>query len=331
MTKFNENDLTFDSLLSYPLTTTENMKGFAIDDFDLDGKTDIIYSATMGSVYVLENEHSDNYSISWQGNIGISNAYLLFKTNDFDKNGKPEFWVGGEDLSEGFTKLVCFESLGNNSYFQAATIKLLGLASLNVSNGIGIDVDNDFNDELFVKVGNYCLIIKFTGSSNNHNYEVYYFYKADNVVQSADMVQFPYDYRPSIVMSMYESNNGNRRDFSHILRHQQTTDLKDENTKIINDYKIFRNYPNPFNPSTNVSFWLSQNSEVSIIVYNLLGEEVITLLSNPLNKGEYKIVWNGNDKYNQSVPSGVYFISLKARSTSTDSQIQKTLKSVLLK
>lgn len=90
-------------------------------------------------------------------------------------------------------------------------------------------------------------------------------------------------------------------------------------------YALFNNYPNPFNPSTNIKFSIPERSRVKIRVFNSLGEEIITLLNNTLERGEHSIVWNGKDKNNKTVPSSVYFITMEAKN------FRKTIKSVLIK
>ena len=70
-------------------------------------------------------------------------------------------------------------------------------------------------------------------------------------------------------------------------------------------------YPNPFNPSTTISFSVANdNCPVSIEVYNLKGQKVRTLLSSSLPKGKHSVVWNGKDDANEIVASGVYFIRM---------------------
>ncbi|MDD3235664.1 MAG: choice-of-anchor J domain-containing protein [Candidatus Cloacimonetes bacterium] len=72
-------------------------------------------------------------------------------------------------------------------------------------------------------------------------------------------------------------------------------------------------YPNPFNPSTTISFSIAQdNSPVSIEIFNLKGQKVSTLLNTQLSKGNHSIVWSGKDDSNHSVASGVYFIKMNA-------------------
>jgi flagellar hook assembly protein FlgD len=93
----------------------------------------------------------------------------------------------------------------------------------------------------------------------------------------------------------------------------------------VQGYALFNNYPNPFNPSTNIKFSIPERSRVKIRVFNSLGEEIITLLNNTLERGEHSIVWNGKDKNNKTVPSSVSFITMEAKN------FRKTIKSVLIK
>jgi alpha-glucosidase (family GH31 glycosyl hydrolase) len=77
--------------------------------------------------------------------------------------------------------------------------------------------------------------------------------------------------------------------------------------KISGDFRLYQNYPNPFNPVTTIEFTIPQTGFVSLKVYNLLGEEVATLLSASLLSGSYKYEWNA-----RGLASGVYFYRLDA-------------------
>ena len=70
---------------------------------------------------------------------------------------------------------------------------------------------------------------------------------------------------------------------------------------------IAGNYPNPFNPSTKIIYTISELSKVILKVFNLLGEEVTTLVNEEKIAGNYSIEFNA-----ASLPSGVYFYQLKA-------------------
>ena len=78
------------------------------------------------------------------------------------------------------------------------------------------------------------------------------------------------------------------------------------------------NYPNPFNPSTNIKFSLKDDSKVSLIIYNIRGQKVKTLVNDNMQAGYHSIVWNGRDDNGKSVSSGVYFNSFDAADQTGD-------------
>lgn len=78
------------------------------------------------------------------------------------------------------------------------------------------------------------------------------------------------------------------------------------------DYELENAYPNPFNPTTTINYTLPINKEISLIVYNQLGQKITTLVDNrQQNAGTYQVVWNGTNSYGKKVASGVYFYMLK--------------------
>jgi len=323
--KFNKRLLTFDSLISYPTIDNEYIAGFTIGDFDMDGKTDIIYASEYGNIYALEYEGKDKYSINWQGNSSVWNSHINFKTNDIDRNGKPEFWIGGEDFPNSVTRLVCFETDGNNSYHPVAEIEFPGLLSVFGMDGTGIDVDYDGKEELYIHNGNAIIILKFTGSPNNPDYQIYFFRNFNLLVDAAKIYQFPNQNYPSIVLSMNQNEDRRFRVFSWVFKHYLLTEVKEEIPESIQGYDLLNNYPNPFNPATNIRFSIPERSGIKLNVFNSLGEEIITLLNNVLERGDHSIAWNGIDKNNKAVPSGIYFITMEAKN------FRKTIKSVLIK
>lgn len=80
---------------------------------------------------------------------------------------------------------------------------------------------------------------------------------------------------------------------------------------------LYNNYPNPFNPETTISFSLKEAGQVKLNVYNLKGQLVATLVDARLPEGSHKIVWNGKDRNNRSVASGVYFYRMQAANFSS--------------
>ncbi len=72
------------------------------------------------------------------------------------------------------------------------------------------------------------------------------------------------------------------------------------------------NYPNPFNPTTNIAFSIPEANTVQLIIYNQLGQHVTTLMDRPLQAGDYEIAWQGLDAKGKPVSSGLYFYRLVA-------------------
>lgn len=82
------------------------------------------------------------------------------------------------------------------------------------------------------------------------------------------------------------------------------------------------NYPNPFNPTTTISFNLSSESDVSLSICNIKGQKVRQLVKDQLTAGKHMVEWNGKDSNNKSVASGIYFYKI---STSKDTDMRKML------
>lgn len=77
-------------------------------------------------------------------------------------------------------------------------------------------------------------------------------------------------------------------------------------------FEIFANYPNPFNPTTTISYAVPEQSGVKLTVYDILGNEITTLEEADRSPGNYQVQWNGNEKSGHSVSTGVYFCSFQA-------------------
>ena len=86
----------------------------------------------------------------------------------------------------------------------------------------------------------------------------------------------------------------------------------DDEAPIANEFELHGNYPNPFNPSTNIKFSTEKFSDVSVTIYSLLGQKIQTVHSGELSPGTYNIMWYGVDSDNNRVPSGVYFYEVKS-------------------
>jgi len=101
---------------------------------------------------------------------------------------------------------------------------------------------------------------------------------------------------------------------STLLKYDKTVGVKEEKPVLVTSFKVFQNYPNPFNSTTQIKFEIPVSGLVSLIIYNLLGKEVVMLLNEEKRQGAYTINWEGKDNYGRELGSGVYFYQLKAGS-----------------
>ena len=135
----------------------------------------------------------------------------------------------------------------------------------------------------------------------------------------------------------FESINNNessitRTDFlNNILQWFTTaTNVNTDNNLVINAYALSQNFPNPFNPSTNIEFSIPVNSTITLTIYNLLGQAITELVNEEMNSGNYSVIWNGEDRNGVKVSSGIYLYKMRAKGT-TGKEFQQTRKMVLLK
>ena len=84
--------------------------------------------------------------------------------------------------------------------------------------------------------------------------------------------------------------------------------------------RLYPNYPNPFNPSTKISFTLPQAESVKLDVYNYIGQRIETLFNKPMNAGYHEVEFNA-----QNLPSGIYFYRIET------GEFQNVKKMILLK
>jgi FlgD Ig-like domain len=99
--------------------------------------------------------------------------------------------------------------------------------------------------------------------------------------------------------------------FDNISVNPLVTSVEEDDTDLADGYYLEQNYPNPFNPETKIAYQLASSGFASIIIYDLLGREIKTLVSKEHPAGSYTVTWNGADELGNSVPSGVYLYSLK--------------------
>jgi hypothetical protein len=96
----------------------------------------------------------------------------------------------------------------------------------------------------------------------------------------------------------------------------------DDSSSLPREFILNDNFPNPFNPQTNISFNIPISGSINLTVYNITGQRVATLVDGYQHSGEHNVKWNGLDGSGNQVSSGIYFYSLKMdASTITKSMV----------
>lgn len=109
-----------------------------------------------------------------------------------------------------------------------------------------------------------------------------------------------------------------------------SSSIDGEDPNLPESYSLEQNFPNPFNPITNIKFSIPNSANVKLTIYNLLGESVNVLLEKELQSGSYNVIWNADDQFGRKVSSGVYFYELRA-SSEKGSDFNQIRKMILLK
>ncbi len=123
------------------------------------------------------------------------------------------------------------------------------------------------------------------------------------------------------IVAEQNSMSGSRLWFDDIrVTNSQVIGIKQNKIPVINQFALFRIYPNPFNSRIRIKFDILHPMPVRLEIFNIRGQRVRTLLKKILAKGSYSFIWNGCDDQGKLLPGGLYLVRLK---TSGQSHTQK--------
>jgi len=96
------------------------------------------------------------------------------------------------------------------------------------------------------------------------------------------------------------------------FENQETSAIDDNhNINIVGEYILHQNYPNPFNPSTKIAFNIPRTDNIKLVIYDILGHKINTLVNAKMNAGHYTIEWNGRNNNGKLVSTGIYLYQLQ--------------------
>lgn len=124
-----------------------------------------------------------------------------------------------------------------------------------------------------------------------------------------------------------------RGDAENVLVWRFTTGMTniDDDLHTPETTQLIGNYPNPFNPETNISFFLEEESLVTIEIFDIKGAKIASLINEHYQSGYHSLKWSGKDDNNNHAGSGIYFYRMNSSSINNSQVYTKTKKMILLK
>jgi carboxypeptidase T len=186
-------------------------------------------------------------------------------------------------------------------------------------------IENSGAGELFyfvsdsLPVGQDWLVISgFLGTiESGSQVDISYLYNRNNLIQGNNY---------SGIINIVSNDPDERFETIQINVHYENPNSIDDNVLIPLTTELHQNYPNPFNPETAIGYQLSANSHVVLKIFNMLGQEINTLVNTQQSAGSYKYTWSGLNSTGIKVASGVYYYQLF-----TDKGFSETKKLLLLR
>jgi hypothetical protein len=91
-----------------------------------------------------------------------------------------------------------------------------------------------------------------------------------------------------------------------------TTGVTKRDENMVDVFTLRQNYPNPFNSSTTIEYDLPKAGHIRLVIYDLLGRQIRTLIDTQQPPGHFRTTWNGSDQFNHPVSTGMYFCRMEA-------------------
>jgi hypothetical protein len=324
MRRFIVNGDTVDTLVKIQ---DDSFSRFVEGDLDGDGFPEIAAGHVGGHLCIFEYD-GNSYKQVYFDKMPTHNMYQIAITNDINQNGKNELIVMG-NYDGG--PIYWLESDGNNSYsvIRKDFINYGGVISILLPMTMyNQDIDLDGKDELVFRGGSLIWILKFNSLENKWDMLLYLNVNRDydDMWGNGHNRSFPglitnvtfFDVDNDADNDMFVSTDENLTLFFesnlNVLGIENLSEFSPRN------YFLSQNYPNPFNPITTINYSVPNTSYVSLIVYDVIGREIKTLVKGEKLPGNYNVQFDGSD-----LSSGVYFYVMKA------DNFNDTKKLVLLK
>lgn len=300
---------TFGSKVDFP--TGGYPSAVVVGDMNGDGKTDIAVANTISNnVSVFCNRaltgRIDFSSLAPKVDFAVGYAPTTIVIADIDGDGKPDLAAG----NQGGNSVSVLRNTGTLGIISGASFVPSVSFSVGMSPyGLAVgDVDGDCKPDLATANygSNSVSVLRNTshpGAINTSSFSAAVDFATANRPISVTIADVDNDRRPDLEVACFYA------DLVSVIQNASTVVGVHQEKSELFRFRLSQNYPNPFNPTTTIAFSLGLPGFVSLKVYDVLGRQVATLVSQKMEAGEHSVEWIA-----QTQTSGVYFYRLQAGS-----------------
>jgi hypothetical protein len=289
-------DNSYESLQRVPLGVSEG-GDFAVSDFDLDGKMEIAMGSVNGEFYIFEAVVPDSFGLATILSGTEANAYDGTLLRDGNQNGRDELVYGGPIPWRGYQEYAMYESTGDNQFeiVWRDSIYDFPLGDPILRAG---DLDADGIEELVIYTEDANQILKWFPETG---FRCVWRGLAFSGIQ------------------VFDTDGNGRAEIwcggpTHVYEFDHLVSIDELQEPLPQEVRLYQNFPNPFNASTTITFFLAGATSVTTVVYDLLGNRIAVLAEGMYAPGIHQTHWNGETTAGNIAASGVYFYQLQAGS-----------------
>ena len=269
--------------------------GTAWGDYDNDGDLDLY----------VGNHTQNNFYYSNTGD----GTFTKITSGDFVANGGNTFGVSAADFNRDGSLDIYVSNISNqNNYFYQndansnhwTIISCLGMASNRSAIGTRVSVKATIDGISHWQTRE----ISAQSGYNSQNDFTAHFGLADALMIDSIRIEWP-----SGVVDVHTSLAADEQ--ITVVEGGGVTGLSDAENILPEAFSLHQNFPNPFNPETIIRYEIPVAANTELTIYNVIGQEVKTLVHQIQAAGVYEVVWNGRNNLDQPVPSGLYFYRIR--------------------
>jgi hypothetical protein len=292
--------------------------GIDVRDFDNDGNMEVALSAYQDNqLIVIRATGEDTYEevlnlTLTPGRDG--RAHRSLRSADWDGDGRFELYYAAEDMGE----VLVITNDGDMAQVDSTNVFMIADFPSTVRGADVGDLDGDGEGSYYIAGHNNFQVfdLEFTGTDVTDSLS----YTLTTIYDGRDPSGYGgFQYQDLAVLGDADGDgkrelaviNVTSEPYLEILEAGNVAAVLSRPEKIPTEYALHQNFPNPFNPSTDISYELVRAGEVTLEVYDLLGRRVKTLVSGFKGIGRHHTMWDGTNEQGVQVSSGVYVYTLR--------------------